>query len=135
MSDSKCVIIVNESLPIGQLTNTVAVLALSLGKKHPEMVGCDLLDCDGHTHTGITTFPIPVLKAGDKLEKIRAALNRHPELTVVDVISATSVTRSYEEYAQEMKKSSIEKLNYYGVAIYGPKKLVNQYTGSLGLLR
>jgi hypothetical protein len=135
MLEKKCVIIINEGLPLGQLANTVAVLTVSIGKNHPEMVGYDLEDYDGHVHSGITTLAIPVLKAGDKLGKIRDALKNHPELTVVDVINATSVTRSYDEYAYEMKNTPVDHLNYYGVAIYGSKKLVNQYTGSLGLLR
>src|SRR5690348_6515541 len=135
MLNHKCVIVVNESLPFGQLANAIAVLTISIGKKHPEIVGYDLVDHDGHIHSGITTLPIPVLKAGEKVAQIRIALRRHPELTVVDVTSATSVTRSYDEYAQKIKTTPVDQLNYYGVAIYGPKKLVNQYTGSLGLLR
>lgn len=136
MSDRKCVIIVNETLPVGIVANTVAVLTLSIGKKHPEMVGYDLVDSDGYIHNGITTLPIPVLKAGDKIGKIRTALKQHHEsLTIIDVISATSTTRTYDEYAQVMKNTAAEELQYYGVAIYGPKKLVNQHAGSFGLLR
>ena len=135
MSDSKCVVLVNEALPLGKLANAIAVLTMSLGKKHPEIVGYDMADHDGHIHNGITTLPIPVLKAGSHVGKIRAALNKHPDLTVVDVTSATSETRSYDEYAQKMMDTPVAELTYYGIAIYGPKKVVNQYAGSLGLLR
>ena len=135
MLDSKCVVVVNEGLPLGQLANAIAVLTMSMGKQHPEIVGYDMADHDGRIHSGITTLPIPVLKAGKNVAKIRAALNKHPELTVVDVTSATSETRSYDEYAQKMMDTPVDQLNYYGIAIYGPKKLVNQYAGSLGLLR
>lgn len=128
-------IVVDETLPLGQLANAVAVLTASMGKKHLEIMGYDLKDSNGNIHSGITTLPLPILKAGSKLAQMRTSLFQHPELSVVDVISATSTTRSYDEYADMMKTTPAEKLNYYGVAIYGAKKLVNQYTGSLGLLR
>ena len=83
-----------------------------------------------------TDIPLPVLKGAGKLKEIREGLKLHErELTVVDLIDATSNTASYEEYAVELKKSAKEALNYYGIAIYGNRKLVNKYTGSLGLLR
>jgi hypothetical protein len=136
IQDQKCAIIVNEALPLGQIANAVAVLTVSIGMKHPEMVGYELEDQDGHYHAGITTLAIPVLKGGDKLGKMRAALKReYGNLTVVDVTSATSVTRSYDEYAERLKTTPVSEIEYYGIAVYGPKKLVNQYTGSLGLLR
>jgi hypothetical protein len=136
MSDGKCVIVVNEALPLGQIANCVAVLALSVGKKHPELIGVNLEDRDGNPHEGITTLAIPVLKGGKCLNQMRTSLrDNSSELTIVDVISATSVTRSYEEYSEKMKATPAEDLEYYGIAVYGPKKIVNQYTGSLGLLR
>jgi hypothetical protein len=109
---------------------------MSVGRKHPELVGVDLEDRDGNIHEGITTVAIPVLKGGKNLTQMRSSLrDRASELTIVDVVSATSVTRSYEEYAEKMKVTPAEELEYYGLAVYGPKKIVNQYTGALGLLR
>ena len=136
MSENKCVIVIDESLPVGQLVNSAAVLMMSIGKLHPDLVGRNLEDGSGYEHRGITTIPLPVLKGAGKLKEIREGLKLHEgELTVVDLIDATSNTASYEEYAAELKKSAKEVLNYYGIAIYGNRKLVNKYTGSLGLLR
>ena len=136
MSEHKCVIVLNENLPLGQLVNSAAVLMMSIGKLHPDLVGSNLEDGSGHAHQGITTVPLPVLKGAGKLKEIRERLKLHEvELTVVDLIDATSTTASYEEYAMQLKKSAKEVLNYHGIAIYGNRKLVNKYTGSLGLLR
>lgn len=136
MSENKCVIVLNETLPLGQLVNSAAVLTMSIGKLHPDLVGRNLEDGSGHAHHGITTVPLPVLKGAGKLQEIREGLKFHEkELTVIDLIDATSTTASYEEYADKLKKSVKEVLNYYGLAIYGNRKLVNKYTGSLGLLR
>lgn len=136
MSDNKCVVVLNENLPMGQLVNAAAVLMVSMGKLHPDLVGCNLEDGSGHVHQGITTVPLPVLKGAGKLQELREGLKTHEgELTVVDLIDATSTTASYEEYARQLKKSGKEELNYHGLAIYGSRKLVNKYTGSLGLVR
>ncbi len=134
MSNNKCVVVLNENLPLGQLVNSAAVLMMSMGKLHPDLVGHNLEDVLGHAHQGITTVPLPVLKGAGKLKEIRERIRLHEgELTVVDLIDATSTTASYEEYAAHLKMSEV--LNYYGIAIYGNHKLVNKYTGSLGLLR
>jgi hypothetical protein len=134
MSENKCVIILNENLPLGQLVNAAAVLTMSIGKLHPDLVGRNLEDGSGHHHQGITTIPLPVLKGAGKLQEMREGLKNHEgELTVVDLIDATSTTASYEEYAMELQKNT--QLNYHGIAIYGSRKLVNKYTGSLGLVR
>lgn len=136
MSENKCVIVLNENLPLGQLVNSAAVLMMSIGKLHPNLVGCNLEDGSGHVHQGITTIPLPVLKGAGKLKEIREKLKAHEsDVTVVDLIDATSTTASYEEYAAELKKSVHEVLNFHGMAIYGNRKLVNKYTGSLGLLK
>lgn len=136
MSENKCVVVLNENLPLGQLVNSAAVLMMSMGKLHPDLVGHNLEDGSGHSHQGITRVPLPILKGAGKLQEIREMLKHHEqELTVVDLIDATSVTASYEEYAAVLKRTLKEVLNYHGIAIYGTRKLINKYTGSLGLIR
>ena len=137
MTDDKCAIIVDESLPIGRIANAAAVLSMSLGNRHPHLIGEDLEDHQGQMRAGITTMALPILKGGGRLHEMRSALSQEDpdQLTVIDLIDATSSTRTYEEYAAKLKSTPIENLTYYGIAIYGPKQVVNKHTGSLGLLR
>jgi len=88
MSENKCVPVVNESMPLGVIANTAAVLSASLGKLRPEMIGVDLPDGDGYTHQGITTMAIPILKGnGPLLKRLRTqAKEFEPGLLVVDLI-------------------------------------------------
>lgn len=133
----KCAVIVNESLAPGFAANTAAVLGVSLGKLRSEMVGRDLTDASGRSHHGITTLPIPVLKANAaSLRDLRSRLKEvESELLVIDVISATRTTKSYEEYATVLETSPEDGIEYFGLALYGDKKMVARFTGGLALLR
>ncbi len=135
--EKKCVLILDETMPPGILANTAAVLSASLGKLCPEMIGCDLPDRSGYMHRGITTIAMPILKGNPSLlRRMRRQLTEfEPDLLVVDLISATRTTKSYEEYAVVLKQSSDEEVEYLGLALYGDKKTITSLTGSLGLLR
>ncbi len=77
----------DEELPIGLIANTAAILGMTLGKRMPELVGCDVEDAGKNTHLGIIEIPLPILKASEN--KIRELRNRlytpdFADLTVVD---------------------------------------------------
>jgi hypothetical protein len=135
--EKKCVLVIDENLPVGVIANTSAVLALSLGKLIPEMIGNDFQDIDGKTRRGITTYPIPALKGnGELLRSMREKLKDYEsDLIVIDLLDATRTTRSYEEYIHVVQNTPEQKQEYLGIAISGSKKLVNKFTGNLGLLR
>ena len=137
MSTTRCAIVIDPSLPLGVIANTAAVLTLSLGRHYPNLIGGDLEDSTGDTHLGITTIAIPILKgSGERLRQMRKALRRDTDqLTVIDLIGATRTTRNYADYAQAMRETPANQLDYLGLALCGPSKLVSRYTGSLGLLR
>ena len=39
--NEKCVMVIDESLPLGIIANTAAIMGITLGKKMPEVVGAD----------------------------------------------------------------------------------------------
>lgn len=133
----KCVLVIEQTLPIGLVANTAAVLSLSVGKLFSHLVGRDLEDSSNMRRAGITTEPIPILRGeGEWLRNAREAMKAHePELSVFELISATRTTKSYEEYAAKMRDTPINELEYFGLALCGPVKLVNKFTGSLPLFR
>ena len=136
--DEKCVMILEENLPLGLIANTAAIMGITLGKKLPEIVGTDVADRSGNLHLGIVEFPVPVLKgSSETVKELREKLYRPEfrELTVVDFSDLAQGCRAYEEFIQKMGQASEETLEYLGVAICGPKKKVNQLTGSMPLLR
>ena len=134
---TKCVLVIDQDLPLGVMANTIAVLSLSLGKLFPEMIGDNFNDQSGNMHHGITTIPIPILKAaGSLLKDMRQAIQAYtPNVTIIDLIHATRTTKSYADYVQNFTHTESQNLEYLGLALYGEKKSINKFTGSLGLLR
>ncbi|MEC1895575.1 DUF2000 domain-containing protein [Cytobacillus firmus] len=136
--EMKCVMVIDADLPTGLIANTAAVLALTLGKKIDGIIGPTVIDGSGHSHVGITTTPIPILK-GDSLKikdlRDKVYAEEFSDLLVVDFSNAAQTTKNYEEYTQKIATFSANDLEYLGLALCGDKKKVNKLTGSMGLLR
>lgn len=136
--NEKCVMIVDENLPIGLIANTAAILGITMGMKMPYVVGSDVLDSDNHLHMGIIRFPVPILKGNPQILKtLRVKLfePQFSELTVVDFSDLAQRCKTYDEYVRKMANTSETELNYIGIAICGNKKQIGKLTGNLSLLR
>lgn len=134
----KCVIVLDEQLPLGILVNTATILGISLGKLQPEVVGSDVMDQTSYVHPGVITFPVPILKGNkDLIKQLRQRLYEEEFSTVltIDFSDLAQGCKNYEAYIEKMKEASEMSLSYYGILLCGPKKKVNQLTGSLPLLR
>ncbi len=133
--EKKLVVVINTDLEIGLVANTAAVLALSLGARHPELIGSDLLDGSGQQHLGITTVTIPILAAdGSTLTGLVQKLKK----TDVELVSFSKIAQSihsYDEYSQKLRETPGEKIEYSGIALFGPKKAINSLVGSLPRLK
>ena len=62
LQNEKCVMVIDEQLPLRIIANTAAVMGITLGKAMPEVVGADVRDESGHTHHGIIELPVPILR-------------------------------------------------------------------------
>lgn len=138
LQNEKCVMIIDENLPLGIIANTAAIMGITLGRKMPEVVGADVYDRTGKEHLGIIEFPVPILKGNaDSIKAIRKKLYEpdFSDLTVVDFSDLAQGCKTYDEFVEKMKEVSEIDLNYFGIAICGAKKKVNKLTGSMALLR
>ena len=138
VENEKCVIVVDENLPLGIIANTAAILGITMGMKMPDVVGNDVLDLEGNAHMGIIQFPVPILKGNTKiLKKLRTRLfePQFSELTVVDFSDLAQRCKTYNEFIGKMANTSESRLNYIGIAVCGNKKQINKLTGSMPLLR
>lgn len=136
--NEKCVMVIDGSLPTGIIANTAAIMGITLGKNLPEVVGADVTDQSGGAHLGIIEFPVPILRGTrPAIKELRETL-RQPgfqDLTVVDFSEPAQGCKTYDEFIEKMGHAPESALEYLGVAICGPKKKVNQLTGSMPLLR
>lgn len=138
LQNEKCVMIIDESLPLGIIANTAAIMGITLGKSMPEVVGADVYDRTGNKHAGIIEFPVPILRGNaETIKAIREKLYEpeFSELVVVDFSDMAQSCKTYEEFIDKMKAVSEDDLSYFGIAICGVKKKVNKLTGSMPLLR
>ena len=138
VQNEKCVMVIDEHLPLGIIANTAAIMGITLGKKMPEIVGADVTDKAGKEHLGIIEFPVPILKGNaESMKAIREKLYEpeFSDVTVVDFSDLAQSCKTYDEFIGKMKDVSEVDLNYFGIAICGAKKKVNKLTGSMPLLR
>lgn len=136
--NEKCVMVIDENLPLGIIANTAAILGVTLGRQLPELVGADVADRDGNGHLGIIGIPIPVLRGTpEALRQLRARLYQpeFQELTAEDFSDLAQSCKTYGEFTERLGAAREGSLTYFGVAVCGAKKKVNQLTGSLPLLR
>jgi len=136
--NEKCVMLIDESLPRGIAANTAAIMGITLGKELPGIVGADITGQDGCKHLGIIEFPVPILRGSpEEIKRIREMLYRpdFQDLTVVDFSDLAQSCKTYDEFTEKMSFISESALQYFGIAICGPKKKINKLTGSMPLLQ
>ena len=138
LQNEKCVMVIDEHLPLGLIANTAAIMGITLGKTMPEVVGADVTDKTGKEHLGIIEFPVPILKGNaETMKAIREKLYEpdFSDVTVVDFSDLAQSCKTYDEFIGKMQEASEADLTYFGIAICGAKKKVNKLTGSMPLLR
>ena len=138
LQNEKCVMVIDENLPLGIIANTAAIMGITLGKKMPQVVGADVMDQSGNEHLGIIESPVPVLKGStETIKEIREKLYQPDfrDLTVVDFSDLAQGCKTYDEFIEKMGHVPESRLQYFGLAICGAKKKVNKLTGSMPLLR
>ena len=135
---TKCVIIIDEKLPVGVFANTAAILGISLGKRFPEAVGVDVTDKSGNIHLGIIEFPVPILKGSPELiREVRQRLytKEFEDVAAVDFSETAQGCRTYDEFVKKIADTEEKNLLYLGIGLFGGKKKINKLTGSLPLLK
>jgi hypothetical protein len=132
---TRCVVVVDSALPVGRAANAAAVIALSLGKRHPHLAGPDLVDASDHAHPGLIAIGIAVLVAPAlELNALRSkALT--DGVDVVDFPSQGQETTDYARFRALVREVPTETLTYLGVGLYGTRRAVGRIVGRFSLLK
>ena len=131
----RCVIVVDAALPPGRAANAAAVIALTLGKRHPYLAGPDLVDASGNVHPGLIPIGIAVLAAGaPEIDAVRAKALKDG-VDVVDFPVQGQQTTDYVAFSAQVREVPTAGLTYVGVGLYGRRKAVGRIVGRFSLLK
>lgn len=131
----RCVVILNQSLDAGRAANAAAVMALTLGQRHPALVGEALTDARQRAWPGLIPIGIPVL-AADALHLQRLQHDGVSQsLDVVLFPVEGQATTDYAQFRAALAGQYSESFQLLGIAIAGDKKRVRKLTAGLALYR
>ena len=131
----RCAIVVAADLPAGRAANAAAVIALTLGRLRPDLVGADLVDGSGVAHPGLIPIGVAVLAAPiAELGAVRAkALAR--DILVVDFPLQGQQTTDYLAFSAAVAARATDTLAYAGVGLVGSRRAIGKVVGRYGLLK
>jgi len=133
---NKMVVVISADSPAGVALNTAALLGVGLGHRHADTVGADTVDAGGNPHTGMSAYPIPVLKATpERLHELRAQAAARDDVVVHDMNQIAQQARTYQQFSETLSGTKPEDIEYLGLALYGPRQAVDSLTGALALYR
>ena len=135
MLEKKTVAVLDENLSLGIAFNTLAHLAISIGKNATGIMGKgELKDASGVIHRGLSKYPIIILKANsDKIRQIVNEAKENTELLVVGFPEQAQTEYTDEELHATIAKTKEENIKYYGVAMFGQVEEINKLTKKLSL--
>ncbi len=135
MLEKKSVAVLDEALPVGIAFNTLAHLALSIGKNATNIMGAkQIADASGITHQGLSKYPFIILKSNSsRIREITNEAKKNNKLLVVDFLEQSYTKYTDEELQQAISKTGEEDLKYYGVALFGSVEEINKLTKNLPL--
>ena len=136
-TDKRIAIVVDPSLAIGLIANTVATIAVGLGAVEPGFGNVTLTDAAGRLIKNSADRPVPILQA--PAEAIQATLLRSlpaPEGgIVVPFPQFARGLHAFPEYQAQFATRDLATETIDGLGLAGPEKWVRLLTGSLKLLR
>jgi hypothetical protein len=136
-TDKRIAIVVDSSLAIGLIANTVATIAVGLGAVEPAFGNVTLSDAAGRLIKNSADRPVPILQA--PAEAIRAILLRAlPTREGEIVVPFPQFARSLHDFAAYQAQLAARDLAtemIEGLGLAGPEKWVKSLTGNLKLLR
>lgn len=135
VAPERCVIVVADDLPVGRAANAAAVIALTVGQRHPSLVGAPLIDACAVEHPGLTFIGVTVLAAGSNdLSSIRAK-GLEANCDVIDFPVQGQQTTNYAAFREAVAQVGTADLRYVGVALVGPRESIKKIVGNLALLK
>lgn len=136
-TDFKIAVVVDPSLPLGFLANTVATISIGVGAAQPGFGNTTLTDIQGRFVKNSADRPVPILQSSD--EGLRAlllkALPAPEDAIIIPFPRFARSLHSFAHYQTEFPTRDLAGEPLDGLGIAGPSAWVKSLTGSLKLLR
>ncbi|EKT61824.1 hypothetical protein OOA_09478 [Providencia burhodogranariea DSM 19968] len=68
-SVDRCVIIINQNLPLGLAINAASIIGVGIGNEIKQLIGKDLISVDGVDYPGVISSSLPILKTTNDIIK------------------------------------------------------------------
>jgi len=130
----RCVIVLNQSLTPGRAANAAAVIALTIGQRHPQLVGQPLVDASDVSHPGLIPLGIAVLSgSGTQLRELRQKAAELGNIDLIDFPVQGQQTKNYASFQEAVAIIPLNEMEYSGVALVGGKKAISKIVADLTL--
>lgn len=133
MFETKIAFIVRDDLQTWQKLNVVAFLATGIASSAPEIIGKPYVDASGHQYGSMSGQPMLIFAANlAELQKThRQGLER--ELLMIPYVHAMFTTGHDEANREVFMAEDAGNLNFVGLALHGPKKMVDKAIKGISL--
>ncbi len=131
----KWVIVVDETVPRGQLVNAVACVAASTGQAVSGLIGPQGPDAAGHPHPGLPWAGCSILAASpEALAEVREKAAGGEGVLVVDMPALAQNTLVYDDYLAGLAGTKPADLAVRAISVVGPRNRVSKLVKRLELL-
>ncbi|WP_439407053.1 DUF2000 domain-containing protein [Bradyrhizobium sp. DASA03076] len=135
--ETRLAIIVDPSLPLGLIANTVATIGIGIGAVERGLGDIELTDVAGRAVKTSAICPVPILQASAK-EIVSLLLKALPAPDRAIVVPFPRFARSlhaFADYRARFPQCDLASEPIDGLGLAGAEKWVRSLTGSLKLLR
>lgn len=135
----KFVVVVNEKITPGIAMNAATHMSLSLvAQATPEQKATmqfeDYIDADGNVYPSISAHSFIVLTG--KASHMKRFLQEAKEKGMITSAFIKTMTGgTYKEQLENTKATKTDDIEYYGVAAYGPKEVMDTMTKKFSLYK
>lgn len=132
--DTKTVLVLRRDLAGWQVANVAAFLAGGLVGAHPHIVGEPYRDGGGRTYTPLIREPVFVY--GATLEELRRTHQRilSRELVPAIYIEPMFTTTNDADNRAAVAAAPADALDFVGVGVHGPRKVIDKIVNGLKFL-
>ena len=131
----KWAVIVDTTIPAGQMVNAVACVAATTGAFVDGLIAHGGPDASGHAHPGLPWAGCTVLGGTpEEVAAVRARAASSENVLLVDMPAAAQTHRVYDNYLAELAGTDPGDLGVCAFSVIGPRNRVDKITRKLALL-